>query len=176
MTSFTQPTVSNLKSLNMPAVVPHQTSAWLTSFHLFHVSANSVVPRKINTNLYSEHAVSNKSWEMLRREKAWNPEKGRERGCVGGSESKTLHWICSGAKLPSGSTWPAYTAKAGRLELISAHTSSTAGKSTLAWLWVLLPERDRWLLLSLSPFSFYSLWQTFIQSLCRSYSLRGCKA
>lgn len=154
MTSFTQPTVSNLKSLNMPAVVPHQTSARLTSFHLFHVSANSVVPRKINTDLYSEHAVSNKSWEMLRREKAWNPEKGREQGCVGGSESKTLHWICSGAKLPSGSTWPAYTAKAGRLELISAHTSSTAGKSTLAWLWVLLPERDRWLLLSLSPFSF----------------------
>lgn len=174
MTSFTQPTVSNLKSLNMPAVVPHQTSAWLTSFHLFHVSANSVVPRKINTDLYSEHAVSNKSWEMLRREKAWNPEKGRERGCVGGSESgfavglSCLLVLRDRPILPrqeglslSQRTQAAPLAKAPWHGCGCCCQSVTDGSYSPS-----LP----------SHFNGYSLWQTFIQSLCRSYSLRGCKA
>ncbi len=79
----------------------------------------------------------------------------REKDCVGGSERKNdqpldLWW----AKLPSGGTWPAYTAKARGLRLISAHTSSSAGKGTVAWLWVPLSERDGWLLLSLPLLSF----------------------
>lgn len=59
-----------------------------------------------------------------------------------GGGRKTLLWICGGAKLPSGATWPACTAKAGWIGLISAHTSSPTGKmhrgmavGAVAWAW-----------------------------------------
>lgn len=58
----------------------------------------------------------------------------------------TLHWLGGGA---SGDTWSAYDAKARGIGLISAHTSSSAGKGTVAWLGVLLSKRD-WS--SLAPF------------------------
>lgn len=111
---------------------------------------------RINTDLSGEYAVSNSDrdtekgksqrnpWEKKNKKTGRQRMRTRQRKTVW-EEVKvrtTLHWICGGAKLPSGATWPAYTAKARGLGLISTHTSSSAGKGTVAWLWVLLSERD----------------------------------